>query len=236
MVTVIKNEKQEVMFDEFDDATILFTELVGYHEYSKNEKDPREMVHLLSKLFSRFDMICEENRVYKVHTFGDSYVIMGYNGKIDKTLRKGGVIVDEANRVVTTALEMINIFREIKESAEDKYDGLELKVGINTGKIIAGIIGSKVVRYDIFGEGVLITKKMVKHGVSGRICISEETKKYLQLYPNIAAEYDFEYLKTVYVANIDKHVKQFTIDQKVHESIDSALLDSNTMNSLEINS
>lgn len=55
-------------------------------------------------------------------------------------------------------------------------------IGIHTGKIVAGIIGSKVVRYDIFGEGVLITKKMERNGISGKVCISEDTKNYLESY------------------------------------------------------
>ena len=119
MVTIIKNEKQQVMYDEFDDATLLFTDMVGFTNFSKNVKDPREVVNLLSKLFSRFDQLCEENRVYKVHTIGDCYVIMGYNGKIDKHIRKGAVIVDEANRVIQTAIEMLDIIREVRETSDD---------------------------------------------------------------------------------------------------------------------
>jgi len=98
MVNVIKNEKRQV--DEFDDVTLLYTDMVGFTSFSKNVKDPREVVNLLSKLFSRFDQLCEENKVYKVHTIGDCYVIMGYNGKIDKSKRFRGVVVDEANRVI----------------------------------------------------------------------------------------------------------------------------------------
>lgn len=55
MVTIIKNEKQQVMFDEFDDATLLFTNMIGYTNFTKNAKGPKEIVNLLSKLFSRFD-------------------------------------------------------------------------------------------------------------------------------------------------------------------------------------
>ena len=98
MLTVIKNEKRHV--DEFDDCTLLFTDMVKFTAFSKNAKDPREVVNLLSKLFSRFDQLCEQNRVYKVHTIGDCYVIMGYNGRIDKSKRSVAVVLDEANRVI----------------------------------------------------------------------------------------------------------------------------------------
>ena len=75
---------------------------------------------------------------------------------------------------------MQNIIKELKDSKTDKnHKELDLMIGIHTGKIVAGIIGSKVVRYDIFGEGVLITKKMEQNGISGKVCISEDTKKKL---------------------------------------------------------
>lgn len=98
MVNVIKNEKKQV--DEFDDVTLLFTDMCGFTAFSKNVKDPREVVTLLSKLFSRFDQLCEEFKVYKVHTIGDCYVIMGYTGRIEKHKRHRGIVVDEANRVI----------------------------------------------------------------------------------------------------------------------------------------
>lgn len=98
ILNVIKNEKKHV--DEFDDVTLLFTDMVGFTAFSKNVSDPKEVVQLLSKLFSRFDHLCEDNRVYKVHTIGDCYVIMGYNGKIDKNKRMRAVVTDEANRVI----------------------------------------------------------------------------------------------------------------------------------------
>jgi class 3 adenylate cyclase len=85
MVAVIKNQKRHV--DEFNDCTLLFTDMVKFTAFSKNAKDPRDVVQLLSKLFSRFDQLCDLHNVYKVHTFGVCYVIMGYYGKIDKSKR-----------------------------------------------------------------------------------------------------------------------------------------------------
>ena len=112
MVSVIKNEKRQV--DEFEDCTLLFTDMVKFTAFSKNVKDPREVVNLLSKMFSRFDQLCEQNKVYKVHTIGDCYVIMGYNGRMDKNKRHHNVVVEEANRVIITALEMIEIINEVR--------------------------------------------------------------------------------------------------------------------------
>lgn len=74
--------------------------MVGFTAFSKNVSHPREVVSLLQKLFSRFDQLVEEKKVYKVHTIGDCYVIMGYNGKLDKHKRNQAVVCDEANKVI----------------------------------------------------------------------------------------------------------------------------------------
>ena len=152
-LSVIKNEKRQV--DDFEDITLLYTDMVGFTEFSKNALDPKEVVNLLQKVFSRFDQICEDNKVYKVHTIADCYVIMGYNGRIDKNRRQKVNVVDEANRVIQSGLEMMETIKEMKESSDSsRLKQLDMRVGIHTGQVVAGIIGSKVVRYDIFGEGV----------------------------------------------------------------------------------
>jgi len=218
MVNVIKNEKRQV--DEFDDVTLLFTDMVGFTAFSKNVKDPREVVNLLSKLFSRFDQLCEENRVYKVHTIGDCYVIMGYNGRIDKNKRFRGAVVDEANRVIQSGLEMIEIIKEVRENSnEETLKNLDMRIGIHTGKVVAGIIGSKVVRYDIFGEGVLIANKMESNGVPGKVCVSEDTKKILQQQTDIFNEYQFDEHTVINLTSIGKQIQSYTIERKERDSI-----------------
>jgi class 3 adenylate cyclase len=233
MVNVIKNEKRQV--DEFDDVTLLYTDMVGFTNFSKNVKDPREVVNLLSKLFSRFDQLCEENKVYKVHTIGDCYVIMGYNGKIDKSKRFRGVVVDEANRVIQTGLEMIDIIREVRETSDENQGlkDLDMRIGIHTGKVVAGIIGSKVVRYDIFGEGVLIANKMESNGVGGKVCVSEDTRKILMQQQDIINEYQMEEHKTINLHSINKSIKSYTIERKERDSIESNMLSSAYGKSLE---
>ena len=75
---------------------------------------------------------------------------------------------------------MIDIIKEIRDATnEPLLKELDMRIGIHTGKVVAGIIGSKVVRYDIFGEGVLIANKMESNGVPGKVCISEDTRKIL---------------------------------------------------------
>lgn len=160
MLSAIKSEKRS--FDEFNgNLTLLYADIVGFQQFTRNVNDPKEVVQLLSKLFTRFDQLCEEWKVYKVYTYGNKYVVMGYYGRIDKNKRTAGVILDETHRVIQTGLEMIDTIKEIKQASQNEaYKTLDVKVGIHTGKVIAGIIGSKVVRYDIFGEGVVIANKI----------------------------------------------------------------------------
>ena len=81
----IKNDQKVV--DLLDNVTLLYTDMVGFTEFSKNVSKPQEVVTLLSRLFSKFDELCYQRKVYKVHTIGDCYVIMGYTGKIAKERR-----------------------------------------------------------------------------------------------------------------------------------------------------
>ena len=86
---------------------------------------------------------------------------------------------------------MLEIVREYKEQSQNMlHKSLDMRIGINTGKVMAGIIGSKVVRYDIFGKGVLIANKIEQTGIPGKVCISEDTKTLLLTNTEISKQYD----------------------------------------------
>ena len=79
---------------------MLYSNLVGFSEYNKMVKKPLEVVSLLNRLFSKFDSLCEQNGVYKVHTLGDIYVVMGYSGKIAREKRTIEDAVNEAYTLI----------------------------------------------------------------------------------------------------------------------------------------
>lgn len=118
------------------------------------------------------------------------YLIMGYNGKSLKNSKGGRInsLIDETERVIKTAMQMIEVVNEIKSKVSpiSNIQNLYLRAGIHTGPVIAGIIGAKVVRYDIFGSGVLITEKIEYEGIPGKVCISSDTYRILQEEPEIA--------------------------------------------------
>ena len=93
---------------------------------------------------------------------------MGYTGKVAKERRTEQVQVDEAYRVVQTGLMMLKIINEERERFDNPaLKNLNMRIGIHTGSIVGGIIGTKIVRYDIFGPDVLIANKMESNGLAG---------------------------------------------------------------------
>jgi len=94
----LKNDERIV--EQIDNVTLLYTDMVGFTAFSKNVKRPQEVVQLLSQLFSKFDQLVDSKGVYKVHTIGDCYVVMGYTGKVNKYRRNEQIQVEEAYRVV----------------------------------------------------------------------------------------------------------------------------------------
>jgi len=189
--------------------------MVKFTAFSKNAKDPREVVNLLSKLFSRFDQLCDQYRVYKVHTIGDCYVIMGYNGRIDKAKRALHNVIEEAHRVLQAGLEMIDIIGEVRNQSDNQdLKDLDMRIGIHTGRVVAGIIGSKVVRYDIFGDGVLIANKMESNGVPGKVCISEDTRDLVGRSQELSREFVFEPHDTVRLASINRSILTYVVERR----------------------
>lgn len=102
------------------------------------------------------------------------------------------VAVDEARKVVQTAFDLIEIIKELKSGQESKIKTLEMKFGIHTGRLVGGILGNKLIRYDIFGQCPVIADKVLKAGSPMQVCVSEDTKDMLQSNPEMRSELYFE--------------------------------------------
>ena len=150
-----------------------------------------------------------------MHTIGDCYVIMGYNGRMDKSRRTLAHVIDEANRVIETGLEMIEIISEVRNASENvDLKELDMRIGVHTGRVVAGIIGTKVVRYDIFGEGVLIANKMESNGNPGQVCISADTRDLLMRAPDVNRLYSFTAHTAVHLPRINRIVSTFIVEHR----------------------
>ena len=142
-----------------------------------------------------------------MHTIGECYVVMGYTGKVSKYRRSESTQVEEAYRVMQVAFEMIEIIKNVRENSVDpNLKNLDMRIGIHTGKIVGGIIGTKVVRYDIFGNDVLIANKMESNGVDSQVIISESTFNLLNRNQSIMDSLDFTPHKDIEFPTLNRTV------------------------------
>ena len=195
---VLENMRQDrTATDSFKDVTLLYADIVGFTAWS-SDKPPKEVVGMLSELFTRFDKKCLDHNVYKVHTIGDCYVVMGLMHM------EGRDISQECLNVVNMGKSMIKVIKDINE---ENGSLLNMRIGIHVGEIIAGITGTNIVRYDIYGPDVLMANKMESGGLAGSINVSDVTKDILEkVKPGM---FSFEFNKEIYAKVINQSRKSY---------------------------
>ncbi len=169
-------EKGEADARHFDTATILFTDFKGFTQLSE-KVTPAELVAELNTCFKAFDGIMGKYRIEKIKTIGDAYMAAG--GLPDP---KHGSPAD----VVRAALEMQEFMQQHKaerEAAGKPY--FEMRAGIHTGPVVAGIVGVKKFQYDIWGDTVNTASRMESSGEVGKVNISEATYDLVKNEPGI---------------------------------------------------
>jgi guanylate cyclase len=153
--------------DHFDATSILFADVVDFTPLSQL-LPPTEMVDILDRLFSHFDELVERHGLEKIKTVGDCY--MAAAGVPDPH-------ADHARRAALLALDM----REaVATSAVAGREGLELRIGINSGPVVAGVIGRKRFIYDLWSDAVNTASRMESHGTPGEIQITGATYELLK--------------------------------------------------------
>ncbi|MDQ4109411.1 MAG: adenylate/guanylate cyclase domain-containing protein [Actinomycetota bacterium] len=153
--------------DHFGSASILFADVVDFTPLAQR-LSPAEVVGILDQLFSRFDTLLERHGLEKIKTIGDCY--MAAAGVPDPS-------PDHARRAALLALDM----REaIATSTVGDGFGLELRIGINSGPVIAGVIGSKRFLYDLWGDAVNTASRMEAQSTPGEIQITRATYELLK--------------------------------------------------------
>jgi adenylate cyclase len=153
--------------DQFDAASILFADVVDFTPLSERLA-PAEVVGILDHLFTHFDALAERHGLEKIKTIGDCYMVAS------------GVPtprVDHARAIALMALDMREAVR-----AEDGVGhlGLELRIGINSGPVVAGVIGRKRFLYDLWGDAVNTASRMESHGTPGQIQVTSATHALLK--------------------------------------------------------
>lgn len=166
----LKQDPQAIA-ENFDDVTILFSDIVGFTPLSAR-MSPLELVQLLNKMFSAFDKLADKYSLEKIKTIGDAYMLAG-----GLPLPRD----DHAEAVAEMALEMqaaVKRFQLNSVLAGESIKGLEqfqIRIGINTGPVVAGVIGIKKFIYDLWGDTVNVASRMESSGVPGGIQVSATT-------------------------------------------------------------
>ncbi|HEY9668588.1 MAG TPA: adenylate/guanylate cyclase domain-containing protein, partial [Coleofasciculaceae cyanobacterium] len=159
--------QESIIADSFTEVTVLFADLINFTEYSA-QIPATELVELLNKIFSEFDRLSEKHGLEKIKTIGDAYMVVG-----GLPMPR----IDHAEAIAEMALDMQQKMARFKG-----IDGkpFRLRIGINTGPVVAGVIGTKKFTYDLWGDTVNVASRMESHGVAGRIQVTAATYEQLK--------------------------------------------------------
>lgn len=145
-----------------EEVTVLFADIVGFTQMSA-AMEPVELVSILNEVFSKFDEIAEYLELEKIKTIGDAYmVVAGLPESRD----------DHAQAIAQMALSMREALQELSTGLGHP---LQIRIGINTGVVVAGVIGKKKFIYDLWGDAVNIASRMESSGEAGMIQVTEAT-------------------------------------------------------------
>ena len=163
----LKEENEETIADDFSGVTILFADIVDFTKLS-GRTSPHALVDLLNKVFSAFDHLTERHGLEKIKTIGDAYMVVA------------GLPVarpDHAEAIAEMALDML---AEMPRLRAEVGEPLGLRIGMNSGPVVAGVIGDRKFAYDTWGDSVNIASRMESQGVENRIQLTESSYAHLR--------------------------------------------------------
>ncbi len=175
----LKNSTQTIA-DGFADVTVMFVDIVNFTRVAEG-LTPQQVFTMLNRIFSSFDELAEKHGVEKIKTIGDAYMVAG------------GLNDDSSaytDAIVNLALDMRDL---LHRDFNVNQMHLEVRIGIGTGPIVAGVVGKKKFIYDLWGDTVNIASRITSEGVPGMIQVDESTYRRLQ------ERYDFHEPQTIYL-------------------------------------
>ncbi len=154
----------------YDSVTVLFTDFKGFTSYSE-KLSPEALVDTVGFYFSKFDAIVGKHGLEKIKTIGDAYMCAG--GLHSHT-------EDHAKKMVQAAFEIAEFVAETKKDVDASEMIFDIRIGINTGPVVAGVVGTKKFAYDIWGDTVNVASRMESMSEPGRINISKNTYELIR--------------------------------------------------------
>jgi adenylate cyclase len=160
-------ESEEVIADGFPAATVLFADIVGFTGLAERLA-PADVVVLLDRVFAGWDGLAARHGVEKIKTIGDAYMVAG------------GLPSPREDHVEAIADMALEMGAEVARCGADSGQALEVRIGIDTGPVVAGVIGRAKFIYDLWGDTVNTASRMESHGVPGAIQVTERAYERLR--------------------------------------------------------
>ena len=187
---------EEAIADSFAEVTVLFADLVGFTEICA-QIPPTELVSLLNEIFSTFDHLAEQHGLEKIKTIGDAYMVAG------------GLPLPQANHASAIAEMALDMLAAIAKFTAKHGKPFNIRIGINTGPVVAGVIGIKRLIYDLWGDTVNIASRMESQGIPGCIQVTQST------YDLLRDKYIFEQRGAIQVKGKGEMTTYLLIGKKV---------------------
>lgn len=191
-------DRQAIIANHFDDATVLFTSLVGFTELARR-LSPEQLIELLNQVFSKLDALASKHGLHCLKTIGDTYMLVG------------GIPhhrSDAAYRVALLALDIRNIMKEIFTEGD-----LHIRIGMHRGPLTAGVIGTEKYTYDVWGDTVNFASQMDSKGTANQIQVSQAVRD------SLSDKFIFQKRGFIEVKGKGKEITYFLIDEGESEQV-----------------
>ena len=189
---------QRTIAESFEEVTVLFADLVDFTKFS-TQTSPTQLVKILNEIFSKFDRLADKHRLEKIKTIGDAYMVVAGL----PTPRK-----DHAQAIAVMALDMKEA---IKQFNAENQQSFRLRIGINTGPVVAGVIGIKKFSYDLWGDTVNIASRMESLTLPDCIQVTAAT------YERLRDEYVFEERYPIHVKGKGEMITYLLTSKKLED-------------------
>jgi class 3 adenylate cyclase len=194
----LKNSNQTIA-DGFADVTVMFVDIVNFTKVAEG-LTPQQVFAMLNKIFSSFDELAEKFGMEKIKTIGDAYMVAG---GLDEERS------DYSDAIVDMALEMRDL---LHRDFNVNQMHLEVRIGVGTGPVVAGVVGKKKFIYDLWGDTVNIASRITSEGVPGMVQVDETT------YRRLHERFDFHEPQTIYLKGKGNMVVYRLIGRKANIS------------------
>lgn len=196
--------------DHFDHATILFADIKGFSELTKS-RTPAQLINLLNEIFSTFDELCNHYGLEKIKTIGDEYMAVA------------GVPTEDLHHARQSCLCALKMQQHFASICKRHKIPSGLRIGLNSGPVIAGVIGIKKFSYDLWGAAVNLASRMESQGESNKVQLSKHT------YELVKNDFLFEPPHILQVKGMGATTCHFLIGVKTHDKTQRRTISANAL-------